>query len=77
MKNQKYYRLDTKNNFLRFESKIKVTLIKNFQELIVEQRFEKFEQRLSYQFFKHSFELCHYLIQPSHLDWLRNQFRLY
>lgn len=45
--------------------------------MLVEQRFEEFEQILSYQFFKHSFELFHSSIQPFYLDWLMNRLRLY
>jgi hypothetical protein len=76
-KSQKYYRLYTKNNFLRFEFEIKGNLIQDLQPLLLEQRFEEFEQILSYQFFKHSFELFHSPTQPSHLDWLMGRLRTY
>lgn len=60
-KSQKYYRLYTKNNFLKFEFEIKGNFIKNLQQLLVEQRFELF----------------HSSIEPSHLDWVMNQVRVY
>lgn len=80
-KSQKYYRLYTKNNFLRFEFEIKGNIIQDFQplllELLLEQRFEEFERKLSFQFFKHSFELFHFATQTSHLDWLIGRLRTY
>lgn len=76
-KSQKYYRLYTKDNFLRFEFEIKGNFIQDLQSLLLEQRFEDFERILSYQFFKQSFQLFHYSTQPSHLDWLMNRIRPY
>ena len=76
-KSPKYYRLYTKDNFLRFEFEIKGNFIKDLHQLLLENRFKEFEQILSYQFFKHSFELFRDSTQPSHLDWLMNRLRVY
>jgi hypothetical protein len=76
-KSQKYYHLYTKDDFLRFEFEIKGNFIQDLQSLLLEQRFEEFEQILSYQFFKHSFKLFHFSTQSSHLDWLMNRLRGY
>lgn len=74
---QKHYRVYTKDNFLRFEFEIKGSLIKDLHQLVVNKGFKEFEQILSYQFFKHSFELFSQSSQPSHLDWLLNRLRIY
>lgn len=76
-KSQKYYRIYTKDNFLRFEFEIKGNFIQDLQSLLLEQRFEKFEQILSYQFFKHSFKLFHSSTHSYHLDWLMDHLRPY
>jgi hypothetical protein len=76
-KSQKYYRIYTKDNFLRFEFEIKGNFIQDLQSLLLEQRFEEFEQILSYQFFKHSFKLFHSSTQSYHLDWLMDRLRPY
>ena len=74
---QKHYRVYTKDNFLRFGFEIKGSLIKNLHQLLVNKGFKEFEQILSYQFFKHSFELFFQSSQPSHLNWLLNRLRIY
>lgn len=56
-KSQKYYRLYPKDNSLRFEFEMKGNFIQDLQSLLLKQSFEKFEQMLAYQFFKHFFEL--------------------
>ena len=66
-----------KDNFLRFEFEIKGNFIQDLQSLLLEQRFEEFEQILSYQFFKHSFKLFHSSTQSYHLDWLMDRLRPY
>jgi len=52
-------------------------LIKDFHDLLIASNFEEqdFETRLSYEYFKYSFELLSLSNQPSHLDWLINQIR--
>ena len=53
-----------KNNSLRFE----VLIAPTFDQ-------QDFESRLSYQFFKYSFQLFSLSIHTSHLDWLMNRIR--
>jgi hypothetical protein len=78
-KSTRNYRIYTnkKNNSLRFEAEIKGHLIKDFHDLLIASTFEEqdFETRLSYEFFKYSFELFSHSKQPSHLDWLINRIR--
>ena len=62
---------------MRFEFEIKGNFIQDLQSLLLEQRFEEFEQILSYQFFKHSFKLFHSSTQSYHLDWLMDRLRPY
>lgn len=62
---------------MKFEFEIKGNFIQDLQSLLLEQRFEEFEQILSYQFFKHSFKLFHSSTQSYHLDWLMNRLRPY
>jgi hypothetical protein len=61
-KGRRYYRVYTgkhQNNSLRFEAEMKGDLIKDFHDLLVASTFDQqdFESRLSYQFFKYSFQL--------------------
>jgi hypothetical protein len=78
-KGRRHYRIYTgnKNNSLRFEAEMKGDLIKDFHDLLTAPDFQEqdFETRLSYQFFKYSFELLSPSNQPSHLDWLMNRIR--
>jgi len=72
-KGLRHYRIYTRNNSLRFEAEMKGYLIKDFHDLLIASNFEEqdFETRLSYEYFKYSFEL----LSPSHLDWLINRIR--
>ena len=76
-KGQRHYRIYTRNNSLRFEAELKGDLIKDFHDLLIASDFEEqdFETRLSYQYFKYSFELFSPSNQTSHLDWLMNRIR--
>ena len=78
-KGRKHYRVYTghKNNSLRFEAEMKGDLIKDFHDLLVVSTFEQqdFESRLSYQFFKYSFQLFSISNQTSHIDWLIDRIR--
>ena len=78
-KGRRYYRVYTghKNNSLRFEAEMKGDLIKNFHDLLIASTFEQqdFETRLSYEFFKYSFQLFRLSIHTSHIDWLMNRIR--
>lgn len=76
-KSQNYYRVYTKDNFLRFEIEIKRNFIKDLNQLLIQKDFEEFEKMLCYQFYKQSFQLFHSSTQPSHLDWLMNRIRPY
>lgn len=80
-RSSKHYRIYTnqKNNFLRFEAEMKGDLIKDFQDLLITSFFEEhqFESKVTYQFFKHSFELFSTLNQSSHIDWLIARIRPY
>ena len=78
-KGRRHYRIYTghKKNSLRFEAEMKGDLIKDFHDLLIASNFDQkdFETRLSYQFFKYSFELFSRSIHTSHLDWLVNRIR--
>ena len=78
-KGRRHYRVYTgqKNNSLRFEAEMKGDLIKDFHDLLVASTFEQqdFESRLSYQFFKYSFQLFSISNQTSHIDWLMDRIR--
>ena len=76
-KGRRHYRIYTRNNSLRFEAELKGDLIKDFHDLLIASNFEEqdFETRLSYQYFKYSFEILSSSNQPSHLDWLMNRIR--
>ena len=80
-RSSKQYRIYTnkKNNLLRFEAEMKGDLIKDFQDLLIISSFEgyEFESKITYQFFKYSFELFNSLNQPSHIDWLATRIRPY
>lgn len=78
-KGRRYYRIYTghQNNSLRFEAELKGDLIKDFHDLLIASTFDQqdFETRLSYQYFKYSFELFSPSIHTSHLDWLFKRIR--
>lgn len=77
----KHYRIYTSqnNSILRFEAEMKNDLINDLQDLLITSSFdeEQFERKLTYQFFKHSFDLFNFLNQPSHIDWLMVRVRSY
>jgi hypothetical protein len=76
-KGQRHYRIYTRKNSLRFEAEMKGHIIKDFHQLLIASNFEEqdFETRLSYEYFKYSFELLSFSNQPSHLDWLISRIR--
>ena len=78
-KSARHYRIYTghQNNSLRFEAEMKGDLIKDLHDLLIASTFDQqdFETRLSYQFFKYSFQLFSLTIHTSHLDWLMNRIR--
>lgn len=76
-KGLRHYRIYTRKNSLRFEAEMKGHLIKDFHQLLIASNFEEqdFETRLSYEYFKYSFQLLSFSNQPSHLDWLINRIR--
>ena len=78
-KGRRHYRIYTgdQNNSLRFEAEIKGDLIKDFHDLLIASTFDQqdFEMRLSYQFFKYSFQLFRPSTHTSHLDWLMSRIR--
>jgi len=76
-KGRRHYRIYTRNNSLRFEAELKGNLINDFHQLLIASNFEEqdFESRLSYEYFKYSFEILSASNQPSHLDWLMNRIR--
>lgn len=76
-KGLRHYRIYTRNNSLRFEAEMKGHLIKDFHDLLIASNFKEqdFETRLSYEYFKYSFQLLSPSNQPSHLDWLINRIR--
>jgi hypothetical protein len=80
-KGRRHYRIYTGKhpNSLRFEAEMKGDLIKDFRDLLIAATFEQhdFESRLSYQFFKYSFEIFSSLNQSSHIDWLAARIRPY
>jgi len=78
-RSEKYYRLYTKNNSLRFEFEIKYNRSKmnDLYHLLLEYRFEEFEKTLSYQFFKYSFKIFSCCRHPEHIDWLMKRVRPY
>ena len=56
---------------------MKGDLIKDFHDLLIASTFDQqdFETRLSYEFFKYSFQLFSLSIHTSHIDWLMNRIR--
>ena len=78
-KGRRHYRIYTvhKKDSLRFEAEMKGDLIKDFHDLLVASIFDQqdFESRLSYQFFKYSFQLFAISNQTSHIDWLMDRIR--
>ena len=71
-KGRRHYRIYTgkHQNSLRFEAEMKGDLIKDFHDLLIASTFDQqdFESRLSYQFFKYSFQLFSQSMQASHID---------
>ena len=51
--------------------------VKDFHDLLIASTFDQqdFESRLSYEFFKYSFQLFSLSIHTSHIDWLMNRIR--
>ena len=80
-RSSRHYRIYTnqKKNLLRFEAEMKGDLIKDFQDLLITSSFEEhqFESKITYQFFKYSFEIFSSLNQSSHIDWLVTRIRPY
>ena len=78
-KGRRHYRIykGQKNNSLRFEAEMKGDLIKDFHDLLVASTLDQqdFESRLSYEFFKYSFQLFSLSTQTSHIDWLMDRIR--
>ena len=78
-KGRRHYHIYTGNhkNSLRFEAEMKGDLIKDFHDLLIASTFDQqdFETRLSYEFFKYSFQLFSLSIHTSHIDWLMNRIR--
>jgi hypothetical protein len=78
-KGRRHYRIYTANynNSLRFEAEMKGDLIKDFHDLLIASTFDQqdFETRLSYEFFKYSFQLFSLSINTSHIDWLMDRIR--
>jgi len=78
-KGRRHYRIYTahQNKAIRFEAEMKGDLIQDFHDLLIAATFEHqdFESRLSYQFFKYSFQLFSRSIHTSHLDWLMIRIR--
>ena len=56
---------------------MKGDLSKDFHDLLIASTFDQqdFETRLSYEFFKYSFQLFSLFIHTSHIDWLMNRIR--
>lgn len=73
----RHYRIYTSRDSLRFEAEMKGNLIKDFNQLLIASNFEEqeFENRLSYEYFKYSFQLLSFSNQPSHIDWLISRLR--
>jgi hypothetical protein len=80
-KGRRYYRIYTSKHqkSLRFEAEMKGDLIQDFRDLFFASTFDQqeFESRLSYEFFKYSFQLFVLSIQTSHIDWLIQRIRPY
>jgi len=80
-KGRRHYRIYTgkHQNSLRFEAEMKGDLIQDFRDLFFASTFDQqeFESRLSYEFFKYSFQLFVLSMQTSHIDWLIHRIRPY
>ena len=80
-KGRRYYRIYTgkQQKSLRFEAEMKGDLIQDFCDLFFAFTFnqQEFESRLSYEFFKYSFQLFVFSMQTSHTDWLMDRIRTY
>jgi hypothetical protein len=69
-----YYRVYQNNNGLKFELEIKNEVIKSFQDLLVSDRIEEFEDRLAKHFYYQSFELLN--LDTCYTNWLIHRFRI-
>lgn len=78
-RSSKYYRVYNKNNnnILRFEFEIKIKIIKDLNYLLIKNQFNRFEELVSYNFFKESFQLFYSCNAFCHLDWLMARLRPY
>jgi len=80
-KGRRHYRIYTGKHpkSLRFEAEMKGDLIQDFRDLFFASTFDQqeFESRLSYEFFKYSFQLFYLSMQTSHIDWLMHRIRPY
>jgi DNA relaxase NicK len=68
-----YYRVYQKQNGLQFELELKNQPVKSFQNLLMDNSIEKFEQNLSKHFYSQSFELLN--LNSSYMDWLLHWYR--
>ncbi len=67
-KSNHYFRIYEKKNSLKFEHEMKGKVLQNYHILLVDNRLEEFEQKLSFQFFISFGKLLS--LQFSYLDWL-------
>ena len=67
-KSNHYFRIYETKNSLKFEHEMKGKVLQQYHLLLVENRLEEFEQKLSYQFFISFGKLLS--LQFSYLDWL-------
>jgi len=72
----KYYRVYLKGECLRFEFEHKHRQTLNlYDSLLQTKQFKQLEQRISYEFFKQTYQLFRYSQQPEKVEWIAQRLR--
>ena len=72
----KYYRIYLKSESLRFEFEHKHRQTLNlYNSLLQTKQFNQFEQRLSYEFLKQTYQLFRYSQEPEKVEWIARRLR--
>lgn len=74
----KYYRIYLKSDYLRFEFEHKDRKLLNlYHTLLQTKQFKQLEQRISYEFFKQTYQLFKYSQESEKVEWLAKRLRLF
>lgn len=72
----KYYRMYLKSDYLRFEFEHKHRKILNLYDTLLQtKQFKQLEQRISYEFFKQTYQLFKYAQESEKVEWLAIRLR--